>query len=311
MDGIAKNFDWSLMQSFLAVAETGSLSAAARLLGASQPTVGRHVQALEDQVGAELFLRQARGMSLSDAGARLLEPARAMREAASQFGLAAAGSDEDLSGTVRITASVFTSHYCLPDIISKLRMEEPDIQIELAASDRSENLLFREADIAVRMYRPEQLDMVTRHLGDFGFGFFASEDYLARRGTPETSEDLVEHDFIGYDRDDSLIKGMRAYGWEVTREDFPVRCDNNSVYWQLLKSGAGVGIILRQVGRAEPGMVELLADVELPGLPVWLTAHPAVRNMPRVARVWDALSEGLAPFLEPPGKLRSVYDVVP
>ena len=273
--------------------------------------MGRHIKTIEDQLGVELFQRQARGFELTETGRLLLPHARQMRDAMQALSLTAAGGATQMQGDVRIATSVFMAHHAMPQIIADIRRAEPDIQIDLLPSDGSENLLFREADIAVRMYRPEQLDMVTRHLGDFGFGFFASEDYLARRGTPETSEDLVEHDFIGYDRDDSLIKGMRAYGWEVTREDFPVRCDNNSVYWQLLKSGAGVGIILRQVGRAEPGMVELLADVELPGLPVWLTAHPAVRNMPRVARVWDALSEGLAPFLEPPGKLRSVYDVVP
>ena len=165
MNVTLSNLDWSLVQAFLAVAETGSLSGAARALGTSQPTIGRHIQAVEDNLGAALFHRQARGMALTDFGETLLEPARAMQLAAAQLAQTAAGGSSDLTGTVRITASLFVSHHVLPPVLAEMRETYPDIQLDLVASDQSENLLFREADIAVRMYRPRQLDMVTRHIG--------------------------------------------------------------------------------------------------------------------------------------------------
>ncbi len=299
-------FDWSLLQTFLAVAQTGSLSAAARELKLSQPTVGRHIQSLEDQVGAELFLRQAKGMALSDAGRNLLGPAEKMREAAGQMALTVAGADADVAGTVRVTASTFTSHMHLPPIIAGLRQAVPEIQLEIVPSNTAENLLFREADIAVRHFRPRQLDVVAKHIGDFPFAFYASKDYLKRKGTPSQAEDLMDHDFIGYDRSELLINGMRNFGWDLTRDFFPVRVDNFTVYWELVRHGAGIGIMQKWRGMDEPDMVEILPDVPLPGLPVWLVAHEALRGVPRVSRVWDALEAGLTPLLERPGKLTLV-----
>lgn len=306
----ATSFDWSLLQSFLAVAETGSLSAAARKLGTSQPTVGRHVQALEAELGASLFRRQARGMALTEAGQRMLEPARRMAEAAGQMALSAVGEQTDIRGPVRVTASVFHSIHVLPPIFARLRQEHPEIELEIVASDTSENLLFREADIAVRMYRPSQLDMVTQHLGDMGFGIYASRSYLDRRGTPERPEDLPGHDLIGHDRSEELILGMRAYGWDVSRESFQVRTDNFSAYWEMVRAGCGIGIVLSCVAETDPAVVRLLPDVPMPGIPVWLTAHQAIRRTPRVARVWDALDQGLRPHLTPPGRLRHTSDIL-
>ncbi len=306
MSGSPTSLDWSLLQSFLAVAETGSLSAAARRLGASQPTVGRHIQTLEDQMGVALFVRQAKGMALSDEGRRMVDPARRMAHSASQMSLNALGATKEIKGPVRVTASVFTTHYQLAPIFADIRAKHPEIEIEVVANDASENLLFREADIAVRMYRPEQLDVVTRHLGDFGLGLYAAKSYLNRAGTPHTFHDLTDHDLVGYDRSEDLIRGMRAYGWEVTRDSFAVRCDHHAVYWQLVRAGAGIGVVQTSIADNEPNVVKLLPDLELPGLPVWLTAHQAIRRSPRVAIVWDALEAGLLKHLEPPGKLAEV-----
>ena len=301
-------FDWSLLQTFLAVAQTGSLSAAARELKLSQPTVGRHIQTLEDQVGAELFIRQAKGMALSDAGRRLLEPAERMREAAGHLALTVAGADADMAGTVRVTASTFTAHHHLPKIVTRLREDAPEIQLEIVPSNTTENLLFREADIAVRHYRPRQLDVIAKQIGAFPFAFFASKSYLARKGTPETPEDMLNHDFIGYDRSDLLITGLRDYGWDVTREFFPVRVDSFTVYWELMRAGAGIGIMQRWRGLDDPDLVQLLPDLPLPGLPVWLVAHEALRGVPRMSRVWRALEDGLTPLLEPPGQLTLIRE---
>ena len=286
--------DWSLIRSILAVAEAGSLSAAARDLGLSQPTLGRQVQAAEAALGVAVFRRHPRGLELTEAGAALLEPAREMRAAAARLSLLAAGRETRLSGTVRISASMVTAHHTLPPILARLRAEEPEIEIELHASDASDNLLWREADIAVRMYRPDQPDLIARHLGDSRLGVFGAQGYLDRRGVPLTAEDMMRHDWVGLDRSDLMLEGFRALGQPVDRHFFRLRCDDQAANWALVRAGAGLGIAQLAVARAAPGMVQVVPDLPLPALPVWLTAAEALRDTPRLRRVWDALAEGLA-----------------
>lgn len=290
------NLDWSLVQAFLAVAETGSLSAAARELKASQPTLGRQIKQIETQLGANLFHRQPRGLSLTETGAALVEPARAMRDAMQQITLTAAGQQEALKGTVRITASTATSCYHMPAIIADIRAQEPDIEIELVPSDDTRNLLFREADIAVRMYRPTQLDLITQHIGDIALGVFAAKTYLARRGVP-TPETVLDHDFVGYDTNPNIIDGLHQAGFPIDRNFFGVRCDDFIAYWELVRAGCGIGFSQASVGRADPLVDEIDFGFPLPTLPIWLTAHEAMRQTPRIRRVWDLLAHGLKPLV--------------
>ena len=287
-----------MISVFLAVAETGSLSAAARRLGSSQPTVSRQVREIEETLGETLFARQARGMSLTETGRALLAPAREMGEAAGTFGLIAAGASERLSGSVRVTASVFVAHYVLPSIVSTMREAEPEISIEVVASDASDNLLFREADIAVRMYRPTQLEMVTRHIGDVELGLFGSVAYLDRMGRPVGPDDLGRHHFVGYDRNPAIIDGFRASGWEVDRDFFPVRCDQNTVVWELVRAGCGLGFAQAKIGRMDPQVEEIALGIPIPRLPVWLTAPEALRQSPRIRRIWDLLVDGLSAAID-------------
>ncbi len=298
MDKLPPLPDWSRIQSFVAVADTGSLSAAARRLGLSQPTLGRQIRALEDDLGVSLFARQARGLALTDEGAALLPAAQAMQAAARSLSLLAAGRSEDMTGTVRITASSFVSLHVLPDILARIRQAEPDIQIELVPSDRSQNLLFREADIAIRMYRPEQLDVVTRHLGNLQLGLFASTTYLDRVGRPRNASDLTGHDLIGYDTDEQIIRGMRDVGLNANRTWFALRCDDHNVLWALVRAGCGLGFAQCNVAEADPSVERVLPDLPLPSLPVWLTAHAAMRRTPRIRRVWTLLADALQPVLD-------------
>ncbi|NOX74776.1 MAG: LysR family transcriptional regulator [Alphaproteobacteria bacterium] len=286
-------FDWSLVQSFLAVAEDGSFSAAARSLGISQPTVGRQIAELERQMGTPLFQRENRGHRLTDAGGELLGHAHAMQVGAAQMSLAAAGQSQVLSGTVRITASVVVSHYLLPSIFADIRRAEPEIELELNPSDATENLLFREADIAVRMYRPEQLDVITRKVGAQRFGLYASRDFIAAHGQPETLEEFRNFDVIGYDRSDLMIEGMRAMGIAADRSYFTIRCDNQTVYVEMVRAGCGIGVVAENVAAADDGLVRVLPEVAIPDLPIWLTAHAALRSSPRIRRIYDLLAEGL------------------
>ncbi len=290
----SNELDWDLIHVVLAVAETGSLSAAARHLGRSQPTLGRQVRAAEVRLGAALFDRHARGFALTEFGQRLLPSMQQMQAAAHALNLAAAGEDDGAKGTVRLTASEFVSAFLLPPILTDLRQARPEITLELVPSDTSENLLFHEADLAVRMYRPTQLEMVTRRLGDLEIGLFATRAYLARRGMPQSWQDCMDHDFLGYDRDDRIIKGMQALGHDITRDFFAFRCDDQVIYWHHVLAGAGIGVGQVAVARRHPELQQILPDLELPRLPVWLTAHERLRHLPRVARVWDALAKGLA-----------------
>lgn len=292
--------DWTLVQAFLTVAEEGSLSAAARALGTSQPTLGRHVRQLEKDLECELFQRQAKGLKLTEAGESLLPAALAMREAARDISLKAAGTTTRLEGSVRITASIFTAQHALPQVIAAMRAEEPRVSIELVATDDAENLHFREADIAVRMFRPTQLDIITRHLGDLHLGLFAAKSYLQRRSRPETIEDAMDHDWVGYDRQDRMILGMRARGLDVTREFFGTRCDMHTVNWELVRRGCGLGFAQTHVAEQDPLVEEVFKELEIPPLPVWLAAHESMRHTPRIRWVWDRLVDGMTPFLSPP-----------
>jgi DNA-binding transcriptional LysR family regulator len=285
--------DWALLQSFAAVGEHGSLSAAARATGTSQPTMSRHVSDLEARIGARLFERTSTGIELTPAGARLMAHAREMSSAAERLSLTAAGQDDRLAGSVRITASNIVATYVLPDILTALRIAEPDIEIELVSSDRSENLLRREADIAVRMYRPEQPDVIAKKLGDLPIGMFAARSYIDRRGMPQTIEDILGHDVVGYDRSTLVIDGFARGGLKVDREFFAFRSDDQVVCWQMVVAGYGIGFNQVSIGEADPRVVRIPLAGELGSLPVWLVAHAELKATPRIRRVYDFLAEQL------------------
>ncbi|GAA6188485.1 LysR family transcriptional regulator [Litorivita sp. NS0012-18] len=292
--------DWALVQAFLAVAETGSLSGAAKRLGSSQPTLGRQISLLEASLGLTLFTRHPRGLSLSEEGARLRPAAERMQAAMRDIALTAAGRDTRLQGTVRITASEVVSHHILPPIIAQIRQQEPGIQVVLLPSDSTENLLYREADIALRMYRSTQLDVITRHIGDLRIGVYAAKSYLERRGHPRSAEDLLTHDLIGYERSDLIVRGMQAAGFTIAREAFQTRCDDQNTYWQLLRAGCGIGFSQSGVAEADPQVEQIDLGFAIPPLPLWLAAHQAMRATPRIARVWKLLAAGLAPHVTAP-----------
>lgn len=295
MDKNVNALDWTLLQSFSAVVETGSLSGAARKLGQSQPTIGRHVKQLELALGFDLFTRAPRGLVPTVAGLEIADMTRDMQSAATGVRLIADGKAGNLSGTVRITASVVTSHFILPRIIADMRQAMPEIQIDLVPSDTTENLIFREADIAVRMYRPTQLDVITKHICDQPMAVYAAKSYLDRIGRPETLEDAAHLDFVGFDKSDLIIRVMTDLGLEATRDFFAVRCDQQAVHWELVRAGCGLGGAQTIIGDADPTMERILeGKMQLQALPIWLTAPQALHSNPRIRAVWDYLSEALA-----------------
>jgi DNA-binding transcriptional LysR family regulator len=285
--------DWALLRCFLEVANSGSLSRAAGVLGSSQPTLSRQIAQLEAQLGQSLFERTTRGLRLTEAGAALRMPAERMREQAQQFAMVAAGRAETLAGTVRITASEIVSAYVLPDLLRGLRESHPEIQIELVASNTLENLLEREADIALRMLRPTQNALVARRLADQPLGFYAHRDYVQAQGKPSPAN-MLRHQWVGFDRSDQLLRGFHAAGIKVTREFFGFRCDNQIVAWQAVRAGLGIGVGLKRVAALAPELLRVLPAVPLAPLPLWITAHRELRGTPRLKIVFDALAAALA-----------------
>jgi DNA-binding transcriptional LysR family regulator len=288
-----RQVDWAKLQSFASVAEHGSLSAAARATGASQPTLSRHVAALEEEIGVRLFDRTSEGLVLTAAGAEIYDNAQAMTESANQIGLIASGRSQEVRGTVRVSASDSVANHVLPAMIAALRRAEPQIQIEIAASNETHNLLKREADIAVRMFRPTQNDVITRKVGELKLGFFASKAYLDERGRPTQLSDAAAHDFLGFDTNESLVQGFRDYGVPVDRTFFPVRTDALYVMIELARAGCGIGLL--HVDTAlEVGLEPVMPELRIPPLEFWLTAHAELRTSPRIRRVYDFLAERIS-----------------
>ncbi|MEX0954226.1 MAG: LysR family transcriptional regulator [Rhizobiaceae bacterium] len=283
------DFDWNLVRSFVAVAEAGSLSGAARRLAASQPTLGRHVAELEQALGIVLFRRGRTGYELTENGAAFLERAVVMRESADALTRLAVGREEKIAGTVRITASEVVATYVLPAMLARFGVAEPGIEIELVASNQVGNLLRRDADIAVRMTEPAQDDIVVRKIADLPLVACASQAYLDRRGRPLKTTDLIDHDLIGYDRTGEIIQGFAYFGVAVDRHDFRFRTDSQVALWEAIRAGNGVGFAQRSLVNRDQNVEIVLPGLVLPKLPMWLAMHHDVRHSPRIRRVTDFL----------------------
>lgn len=286
-------FDWSLVRSFLAVLEKGSLLAASRDLQLSQPTIGRHVAELESQLGLVLFDRNGRGLLPTEAAYHLAESARIMQSGADQLARNVMGADLGASGTVRITASQPVSCYVLPPLLAQMRLSLPDVQVELVASNEVSNLLRREADIAVRMVQPQQASIIARRVGKVTVRACAHQDYLRRRGVPRQPNDLLAHDLIGGDRNDDTLKGFAAQGLVVGREQFAFRADDLIVVWQAVRAGLGVGFVSEHLIRSDPAVIPVLPKLKIQPLPVWLAVHKEIRTSKRIRAVYDFLADAL------------------
>jgi DNA-binding transcriptional LysR family regulator len=286
-------FDWTLVRSFLAVLDAGSLMGAARKLGARQPTLSRHVAELELQLGTPLFERTGRGVVPTAAARAIADAARQMEGGADALARALAARSQAATGTVRITTSHVAAVYLLPPVLAQLHAAEPGIQLELVASNQLANLLRREADIAVRMVRPAQQSLLARKLGDIGVGAYAHASYLARAGTPQRPQDLARHTLIGYDRDDTLRRGFAAIGMTLPADAFALRTDDQVAYGRLVAEGAGIGFVTHYNAAAWPGVVRVLPTLKVPPLPCWLAVHREIRGNRVVRRVFDFLAEAL------------------
>lgn len=289
MDWRAVRFDWNKARAFLVTAEEGSLSAAARALGMAQPTLGRQVDGLEQELGVVLFERVGRGLTLTPSGLELLEHVRDMGAAAGRVSLAALGQSQALEGTISISASETYAAVLLPPIIAKLRKEEPGIHVEIVVTNQASDLLRREADIALRNFRPTEPDLVAKKIGMADAILYATPAYIEQLGSPKTPYDLRHADFVNLDRAGMMLKGLNTLGLGLTEANFPLLTESYLVMWELVKQGTAIGILDSQIGDAEPAVVRVLPDLEPLTFPIWLVAHRELTTSRRIRRVYDFL----------------------
>ena len=283
---------WELYRSFLAVLSEGSLSGAARALGIAQPTVGRHIAALEKALGLPLFTRSQTGLLPTEPALSLKPLAQTMSATAAALQRLAASQGAGVRGVVRITSSEVIGIEVLPPIVARLRDEHPDLQVELVLSNRTQDLLQREADIAVRMIRPAQASLIARRVGVVEVGLHATKRYLERRGTPRSMADLRQHALIGFDEASALIRTVTKSVPALRREAFAMRSDSDVAQLALIRSGAGIGFCQVAIGRRD-GLVRILPKQFSWPLETWIVMHEDLRRSPRYHVAFDALVDGL------------------
>lgn len=283
-------FDWNHARAFLVTAEEGSLSAAAKALGLTQPTLSRQVSALEKTMGVALFEKGNKGLELTPSGLDLIHHIKEMGEAASRFSLAATGQSASLSGSVCITTTEPLSVHVLPDILVALQQQQPDIQIELIASNETSDLRKREADIAIRAYRPTQPDLIAKKIGVERFKFFAAQSYIDQFGMPSDPSELNSHRFVGIDQGRQFLDILQSSGLTIKHEQCHVLSENSLTNWSLVRAGAGIGVMHEEVGLADPLVRPVLPEVVLPTMELWLVAHRELRTSRRIRYVYDYLA---------------------
>lgn len=288
-----KSLDWNRVRAFHATAVAGSLSAAARQLNLTQPTLSRQVLALEADLGVTLFERRGRRLVLTQNGMELFDHIRIMGDAADTLVLAASGRVQDVSGRVCISATDTTATYVLPEIVARIRSEAPQITIAIVASNEISDLHRGEADIAIRHVSPDRPGLVGRHIRDTEANFYASDDWVGRNGLPESPADLAGAGLMGFD-DPRFADYMRGVGIPVSTEDFRIVSESSVVIWEMVKRGMGVAVMLREVAERTPGVVNLLPDMEPIPVPIWLITHQELQSSPRIRLVQTIMAEELA-----------------
>ena len=296
MNGMADTEpNWEWYRSFVSVLETGSLSAAGRAMGLTQPTVGRHIDSLE--AGLKLFTRSFEGFAPTDAALELRPYAASLATTAAALRRVASSHGDGVRGTVRLTASEVVAVEVLPPILAALRRQHPALVIELVLSNAVDDLLRREADIAVRMVAPKQDALVAQRVGAIGLGLHAHERYLAEHGTPRSMAQLRRHTLIGFDTESPLVRKLQAHYPAFTRGAFGLRTDSDLAHLAAVRAGYGIGICQLPLGRRDPALVRVLPREFAPVMDTWVAMHEDLRDSARCAVTFAALAAGLREYM--------------
>lgn len=289
--------DWERQRAFLAVLREGSLSGAARLLGLAQPTVRRRIADLEDALGTVLFTRTPGGLQPTETALALADHAEAMAHAAAAFVRAASASVGDIAGMVRISASEVIAVEILPPILATLQAANPALVIVLSPSNRTEDVLRREADIAVRMVRPTQEALVTRRIGAIPLGLHARRDWLDRHGMPSTLDEVARCGMIGPEQDNAVLRTLRADGFPVDSSHFTFRSDSDLAQLAAIRAGLGIGVCQVPLAARDPALVRVLPDQFGFPLETWVVTHEDLRGVARIRATFDHLVAGLLDYV--------------
>jgi DNA-binding transcriptional LysR family regulator len=293
-----KNIGWELYRSFLSVMKEGSLSAAARAIGSTQPTIGRHITELEHLLKITLFIRNRDGLTPTDAAQMLLKPATDMANLAESMSRAVSMQNNELQGRVCITTSDLVATEILPEILATLNQEYEKLKVELLLSDKPLDLLTREADIAIRLFQPKQSQLIARRVGRIEVGLYAHKSYIERKGSPESFAALEQHTFIGFDKLTTFIRDVvKSLPIELKREWFNFRTDSNVAQLALLRAGVGIGVCQTLIAKQNTNLVRVLADDFSIEMDVWITMHEDLRKSPTCNLVFDRLANGLLAYL--------------
>lgn len=291
MNWDAADFDWNQARAFLATAEEGSLSAAARALGVTQPTLSRQVSALEEKLGITLFERGPRMTSLTSAGLEVLDHVRAMHEAAAKLSLSASGQSQAVAGLVRIATTDTLACYHLPDMLLRLRKIAPDIEVEIRTSNKLRDLLQREADIAIRHARPSEPELIAKKVRTTSATLYAAKDYLDRAGRPRDAGDLQKLKYIGVDTRDTLIQPLKQKGLALTASNFTVSADSGLAAIELARKGLGVGLFIADEVDQFPDLEIVWPDFKPFDVPIWLVTHRELHTSKRIRLMFDLISD--------------------
>lgn len=292
------HFDWNHARAFLATVKAGSLSTAAKSLNLSQPTLSRQISALEQSLKVSLFERSPKGLELTPTGLQLYEHVAAMESAATQFSLTAQGHSKTLEGSICISATEALSAFVLPSIIRKLRQQYPGIDIELIATNETSDLKRREADIAIRAFRPTQESLIIKKVADCKGRLYATPQYIQSIGPPKAYSELSDAQFISFDRSEEAINALAKLGINLSPENFPIIVENHLVHWELTKQGIGIGLMTEDIGDGEIMVERVIPDGQAFEFELWLVAHKELKTSLRVRTVYDFLYSELKQYFK-------------
>lgn len=293
MNWNAINFDWNHARAFFVTVEEGSLSAAAKALNMSQPTLGRQVSALEKELGVSLFERVGRGYEITRSGVELYEHVKAMGEAANILSLTASGRSQSIEGNVSISATNTMSAYILPDLIHRLRQKEPGIQIEIVSTTALSDLRKREADIAIRHVEPTHPELFFKKVRKSHAYLYATPDYLKKIAPVKNVSDLKKGAFLGFANNHEYLEGLQSLGIDVTSKNFHVFSDDHIFLWEMVKQGAGIGVMSEDVGAKESSVRKVLEKLPPLKFDNWVVAHRELKTNRRIRIVFDFLTAAL------------------
>ena len=291
MNWQAISFDWNQVRAFLATAEEGSLSAAARALGLTQPTLSRQVTALEETLGVVLFERGPRAMTLTTAGREVLSHVRAMGDAATRLSLAASGQSQDVAGEVSLTSTTVFATLYLPEVLEKLRTVAPKLTVNVITSNDLKDLTRREADISIRHARPDQPDLIGKLVNETTGRLYASKAYLDLYGRPQTIEDLSQHTYIGFDTVERILPMFHSMGLPIDESNIRITTTSGTLIIALIRAGLGVSFLTKDMAELYPDVEEVFPDLPPVPVPVWLVTHRELRTSRRIRIVYDLLTE--------------------